>query len=349
MRYPGFWQRRGVLSFLLWPLSQITCAWAKSRRRKRQNSAAMVPADCPVIVIGNITVGGTGKTPVLIALAQALTLRGKKVGIISRGYGAKIGVEPRDVAEFPSASLVGDEPWFIHQRLGLPVVVHPDRVRALSQLRARYPEVNVILSDDGLQHDKLARTIELVVIDGVRGLGNQFCLPAGPLREPMSALCAMDFVLVNGALPQLPIPTPLKYWPVAFELGEIYDLHDEARYTIAEFIAQFLPASNKQATALAAIGNPARFFDALRAVGLKLETYPLADHQPVPAPLMAHLGQLSQPLLMTEKDAVKWRERKPAWHTQSGQVFAVGGHIPLSSALVDSVLALLDERSQTAS
>jgi tetraacyldisaccharide 4'-kinase len=99
---------------------------------------------------------------------------------------------------------------------------------------------------------------------------------------------------------------------------------------------------------LAAIGNPTRFFDALRAAGLKLETYPLADHKPVPVEVMAQLGQLAQPLLMTEKDAVKWRERKPAWHTQPGQVFAVCGHIPLSSALVDSVLALLNARSKTA-
>jgi tetraacyldisaccharide 4'-kinase len=305
-----------------------------------------IATDCPVIVIGNITVGGTGKTPVLIALAHALTLRGKKVGIISRGYGAKIGVEPRDVAESASAKMVGDEPWLIHQRLGLPVVVHPDRVRAASQLRARYPEVDVILSDDGLQHHKLARSIELVVIDGVRGLGNQFCLPAGPLREPMSALSKMDFVLVNGA--QADFPTPPKHWPVAFELREICDLHDETRYTIAEFIEQFLPASEGRVTALAAIGNPERFFDALRALGLKLDTYPLADHRPVPPALMAHLRQLSQPLLMTEKDAVKWRERKPAWHTQAGQVFAVCGHISLSSALVDSILTLLNARSKTA-
>ncbi|OYV45926.1 MAG: tetraacyldisaccharide 4'-kinase, partial [Halothiobacillus sp. 20-53-49] len=139
MRYPDFWQHRGVPSWLLWPLSLITCAWAKSSRKKGQNPAANLATDCPIIVVGNITVGGTGKTPVLIALAQALTLRGKKVGIISRGYGAKIGVEPRDVAESASASLVGDEPWLMYQRLGLPVVVHPDRVRAASQLRARYP------------------------------------------------------------------------------------------------------------------------------------------------------------------------------------------------------------------
>ncbi len=351
MRYPNFWQRRGVFSLLLWPLSLITCAWAKSAREKGQNSAANVAADCPIIVIGNITVGGTGKTPVLIALAEALTLRGKTVGIISRGYGAKIGVEPRDVAESDRAKPVGDEPWLIHQRLGLPVVVHPDRVRALSQLRARYPEINVILSDDGLQHHKLARTIELVVIDGVRGLGNQFCLPAGPLREPVKSLLAIDFVLVNGQglasdfkHPYAPNP-----WPVAFELSEVRDLFDDARYTIVEFIEQFLPAADSKATALAAIGHPDRFFDALRALGLKLETYPLADHQPVPAELMAHLGHSSQPLLMTEKDAVKWRDKKPAWHTQSGQVFAVCGHIPLSSALVDSVLTLLDERSKTAS
>jgi len=349
VRYPDFWQHRGVPSWLLWPLSLITCAWAKSSRKKKQNPAANLATDCPIIVVGNITVGGTGKTPVLIALAQALTLRGKKVGIISRGYGAKIGVEPRDVAESASASLVGDEPWLMYQRLGLPVVVHPDRVRAASQLRARYPEVDVLLSDDGLQHHKLARTIELVVIDGARGLGNRFCLPAGPLREPIGALSKMDFVLVNGALANPHPFMPQTHWPVAFELGYLCDLHDEARYPIAEFIEQFLSASEGRATALAAIGHPERFFDALRALGLTLETYPLADHQPVPAEVLAHLGQLTQPLLMTEKDAVKWRERKPAWHTQSGQVFAVCGHIPLSSALVDSVLTLLDERSKTAS
>ncbi|MHB8919607.1 MAG: tetraacyldisaccharide 4'-kinase [Halothiobacillus sp.] len=346
MRYPAFWQRRGLRSLLLWPISLLTCRLAARRRKKARKGIGVVAINCPVIIIGNITVGGTGKTPVLIALAEALTQRGKKVGIISRGYGAKIGVEPRDVAESESPKTVGDEPWLIHQRLGLPVVVHPDRVSAAEQLRARYPEVDVILSDDGLQHHRLARTIEMVVIDGTRRLGNQFCLPAGPLREPAKALASMDFVLVSGE--PFEHHTVSKQWPVQFELLEVRDLHDQQSYSFAAFQAKFQQAQGQGAevSALAGIGNPERFFDALRTHGLKLRTYALADHQPVPPALLNLLGRLTQPLLMTEKDAVKWLNHKPVWHQHPGQVFAVIGRMQLTDELIASVLALLAQRSQ---
>lgn len=332
MRYPDFWQRRGLRSLLLRPWSALVCRIARRRRLKAQQGLGVVDVGCPVMVIGNLTVGGTGKTPILMALARYLTDAGYSIGILSRGYGVRIGVEPRDVAEAPSPRAVGDEPWLIHQALGLPVMVHPDRVRAAQQLLARYPEVDLILSDDGLQHHRLGRTLQMVVVDGSRRFGNALCLPAGPLREPLSALDTADFIVVNGA------PFAAGQWSAHFRLTVVRDLYDQQCYPVAEFAQQ---CAGQTVHALAGIGHPARFFDALRAEGFTLRPYPLDDHQPTPSGLMGHLRRSGGVVLMTEKDAVKWLNRPPVWHNRAGQAFVVLGEMVLDEPLMKAVQAAL--------
>lgn len=340
MRYPQFWQRRAIRSFLLLPLAALVC-WIAGRRRDRATHGKGVTAvERPVIVIGNLTVGGTGKTPILIALAEALTERGYVVGVISRGYGVRIGVEPRDVGEATGATDVGDEPWLIHEKLNLPVIVHPDRVRAAQQLLARYPEIEVILSDDGLQHHRLGRALQIAVVDGVRRFGNRFCLPAGPLREPLAALAAMDFVVVNGD------PFETGQMQARFELTTVRDLFDDRTCPLSDFL-RLHPDQTFQA--LAGIGHPDRFFDALTAQGMAIRPYPLDDHQPTPTGLLVHLRRLGQPVVMTEKDAVKWLQNKPSWHNRPDQVFAVSGRMILDVSFVSGVLARLEAQGKASS
>lgn len=315
------------------PLSLLVC-WIAGRRRSRAaRRKGVVHIDRPVFVVGNLTVGGTGKTPTLIALASLLTNHGYSVGVVSRGYGVRIGVEPRDVSEATGAADVGDEPWLIHAKLDLPVVVHPDRVRAAQQLRARYPEVDLILSDDGLQHHRLERAFQMVVVDGTRRFGNGFCLPAGPLREPLRARDAMDFIVVNGA------PFEPGQFGARFELTTVHDLYDEQTQSLEDFCRQY---QGQTLQALAGIGHPERFFDALQIQGVAIKRFPLDDHQATPPGLLGYLRRSGMPVVMTEKDAVKWRQNKPSWHNQPGQVFAVSGQMILDEALVEAILSRLD-------
>ncbi len=341
MRYPAFWQRRGLRSLLLWPLSWLVCWVARRRRARAVAGQGVGELPCPVLVVGNLTVGGTGKTPVLIALALALQQAGVAVGVVSRGYGVRIGVEPRDVSEARSAAEVGDEPWMIHAATGVPVVVHPDRLRAGALLCARYPEIRLILSDDGFQHHALPRRWNWVVLDARRGLGNGFCLPAGPLREPVTALDDAAVVLVNGASDQT-MANAIgggRAWPVRFSLTGMRDLYSGEDWPLDAFLSAF---GSEPMIALAAIGNPAGFFAALTELGLAIESYALADHAAVPAGLRHHLRRSGQRVVMTEKDAAKWIAQRPAWHNQPGQVFSACGRIDIPPPLVASLVAELN-------
>ncbi len=341
LRYPAFWQRRGLRSLLLWPLSVLVCAVARRRRARAAAGQGDGRLPRPVLVVGNLTVGGTGKTPVLIALAQALTEAGVAVGVISRGYGVTIGVEPGDVSEAQSAAEVGDEPWLIHQTTGVPVMVHPDRLRAGASLCARYPEIQLILSDDGLQHHALLRRWNWIVLDARRGLGNGFCLPAGPLREPAAAaLASAAVVLVNGAA-EASAAQRLggeRAVPIRFELTGMKDLYTGDILPLADFLAG---QGAEPLIALAAIGNPDGFFAALTEQGLTIESYALADHAAVPPGLRHHLRRSGQVVVMTEKDAAKWVGQRPSWHNQAGQVFAAMGRIDFPAGLVDALIVEL--------
>jgi tetraacyldisaccharide 4'-kinase len=327
MRYPGFWQRRGPLARLLWPLGWLVCGEAARRRRKAHREA---PA-CPLIVVGNVTVGGTGKTPVVMALVEALRQAGYTPGVISRGFGVKVGIEPVDLVEADDPSSCGDEPWLIHRRTQAPVVVHPRRRQAADQLLARYPEVDVIVSDDGLQHHRLPRTLEWVVVDGRRGLGNGWCLPAGPLRESVAVLDEVDAVLVNGGEPAELVPgLATDTWRVDFAPIVLVDAFDDRELPVDGLTGQAV-------LAVAGIGNPDRFFAMLEAHGARVARRALDDHAaPTVSQARAWMAD-GRPVVMTQKDAVKWPERP----TRPGQVLVVQGGIQLPAALMQKTLTTL--------
>jgi len=242
------------------------------------------------VVVGNISVGGTGKTPVIIALIQALQKQGYRPGVVARGYGAKFdGV--RAVAEFPSPKSVGDEPLLIHQITHCPVVVGANRCNAATYLLDKFG-VDVVLSDDGLQHYRLARQVELAVIDGSRGLGNGWRIPVGPLRESEQRLSSVDAVLINGR-PLCPVPA-----------GEPFTIEPSCwRNVKTGAVANLESFSLAGAVAVAGIGNPTRFFDMLMGLGFNGITQSFADHYFYTAEDFEPYGQ--QRILMTAKDAVK--------------------------------------------
>jgi len=288
----------------LWPLSRLYCALAQWRRKRleRNRSSPDLP---PVIVVGNITLGGTGKTPLIIALANLLRSQGLQPGIVSRGYGGNR--EPVTVSAESRPEDVGDEAIVLHRRTGCPVRVDPQRVRAVLALCAE-TTCDVILSDDGLQHYALPRAMEIVVIDGERLLGNGHCLPAGPLREPAARLREVDWVVFNGGSEQ-------GRTLVSCQAGLAAERPAQACMTLepacwvnlvsGERIGlSALPvAADGALHALAGIGNPQRFFETVRALGYKPLCHPFPDHYRFAAQdLNFSRGHL---LVMTAKDAVK--------------------------------------------
>jgi tetraacyldisaccharide 4'-kinase len=244
----------------------------------------------PVIVVGNISLGGTGKTPLVIALVEWLRAQGFKPGVISRGYGGKADYYPCAVTENTSPHNVGDEPLLIYLRTQCPVVVDPKRVRGAQYLLAQYA-CDVVISDDGLQHYALARDIEIAVIDGVRRFGNGFCLPAGPLREPITRLKTVDFIVSNGLAKAGEISLQIK-------ADLFHNLATQQVVTANHF-------ASKKIHAIAGIGHPERFFALLRAWGLIVIEHPFPDHYAFKAGDLVFTDDY--PILITEKDAVKCR------------------------------------------
>ena len=289
-----------VAAELLRPLGVPVAAVAAGRRRRiAQAKATPRPRGRPpVVVVGNLVVGGTGKTPLLIALADALAARGWRPGVLARGYrSAAEGGPPRRVGPDDDAAAVGDEPVLVARRTGRPVVVGRDRGAAL-RLLAADGDCDVVLSDDGLQHEGLPRDIELAVFDA-RGAGNGRCLPAGPLREPLRDALLLDALVLNGRTATPPIVHSRVF---RFELAPT-GLHaiDGARlWSPAGFAAE---VDEVPVDAVAGIGSPQRFFDTLASLGLSMRRHPLADHARIdPAWLAALPGPW---IVMTEKDAVK--------------------------------------------
>ncbi|MBD8879500.1 tetraacyldisaccharide 4'-kinase [Rhodanobacter sp. 7MK24] len=242
----------------------------------------------PVVVIGNLTAGGTGKTPLTIVLADALRARGFRPGVASRGYGGK----QRGAAllgDIPDPAEVGDEPCLIHAS-GVPVAVGRDRPAAARLLVA--DGCNVVIADDGLQHYRLVRDVEICVIDGVRRFGNGRLLPAGPLREPLRRLAQVDLRVCNGSTPQE------GEYSMRLAGGEAVTLDGMHRRLLADF-------AGMRVHAVAAIGNPARFFAGLRDAGIEVVEHAFPDHHAFVATELAFGDEL--PVLMTDKDAVKCR------------------------------------------
>ena len=296
------WYGGASTSLLLLPLAWLYGAVMSVRRVfYEQGWLPSYRISRPVVVVGNLTVGGTGKTPLVAWLAERLTERGLRVGILSRGYGSN-AIAPRVIEQGSRWQDSGDEPLLLRQRTGCDVVVATDRVAGAQLLVQR--GADVILADDGLQHLRLARDVEIVVVDGARGFGNGRLLPAGPLREPTSRASLANLVVVNGppehfSIAHLPAARHLQPVQMTLAPGRVLPVAAvRADRALESFRGQ-------RVHAVAGIGNPWRFFADLRARGLDIVEHPFPDHHPfTPADLA--FGD-AQPVLMTEKDAVKCR------------------------------------------
>ncbi|MBT9539302.1 tetraacyldisaccharide 4'-kinase [Thiobacillus sp.] len=290
------WARTGVFTVLLSPLSLLFAVVSGLRRLAyRRGWLASRAAGVPVIVVGNITAGGSGKTPLTIWLVNWLRSQGYYPGVISRGYGGTARGCVEVEVDSPAAE-VGDEPLLIRFKTAVPVVVGRDRVAAARMLLERHPEIDVLVSDDGLQHYRLQRTIELAVVDAASGLGNGWPLPAGPLREPRRRLEQVDAVVqvVRGAT-LLRTDLPVASWRVDFSAGSAYRLGDPRETRPLHALPQ------QDWLAATGIGRPQGFFDMLQAAGIRFTPRAFPDHHAFrPQDLPADGA-----VVMTEKDAVK--------------------------------------------
>ncbi|MGH8229812.1 MAG: tetraacyldisaccharide 4'-kinase, partial [Steroidobacteraceae bacterium] len=260
-------------------------AWAYGRAVRLRRAAyargwlQVHALDKPVVVVGNLTVGGTGKTPLTLWLIEALAARGIRAGVVSRGYGRRSrSPGPQVVGPDSRWQEVGDEPWLMHRRAGCPVVVYGDRAAAAARLAVE--PVDVLLCDDGLQHLALARDCEIAVIDGTRGLGNGRLLPAGPLREPPARLRGVDVIVVNGSSGEGPPLDPAIRGVAAPVLRMRLEMTEARRVDGAggaRPLEQAFPPGGR-VHAVAGIGHPARFFGALEAHGLEVLRHAFADH-----------------------------------------------------------------------
>jgi tetraacyldisaccharide 4'-kinase len=288
------WQRVTPVTLALLPVSVLFRAVVASRRAAyRHGLLHAEKLAVPVIVVGNITVGGTGKTPLVIWLAQFLARHGHTAGIVSRGYAAPAR-EAREVTADSDPARNGDEPVLLARRSGAPVWVGRDRVAAARALLDANPDCTVLVSDDGLQHYRLGRTIEIAVMDGARGLGNGWLLPAGPLREPASRLGTVDAIVVNGSATVVP---PSDSYSMKLDGREFRNLMNPDHVVDASYFQR------KRVTAIAGIGNPQSFFSHLKALGLAFDAQAYPDHHAYTADDLAQRD--CDAIVMTEKDAVK--------------------------------------------
>ncbi len=291
-------------------------AYVQGRRTPEQSSL-------PVVIVGNLTAGGAGKTPLVIALVEELRKRGWKPGVISRGYGGS-GVLAARVQADSNPDAVGDEPLLIVQRTGAPVVAAARRIQAARLLEAT-GEVDVLIGDDGLQHYALARDLEILVIDGVRRFGNARLLPAGPLREPPERALTVDYRVANGGQAQAGEVA------MQLELGDAVSLDGRETVPLSRFVGSAVDA-------VAGIGYPQRFFDSLHAQGIEAVPHAFPDHHRFRAADL-QFGH-ARALLMTEKDAVKCR----GFPLKSAYFVPIEARLP--AAFFDAIDACLKSRTQ---
>lgn len=314
----------------LLPLAPLGCLTGHiAARRLRRFRAGKERPPVPVLVVGNITVGGTGKTPLVAALCKTAAELGLSVVVISRGYGARPPSWPWRVNPQRPAGENGDEPLLLARLTGVPVIIDPRRRRALDAAVALQPDL--VISDDGLQHYPLPRTAELVVLDGVRGLGNGLCLPAGPLREPAARLQEVDWLVVNGGRSSA--------WPGGIPMHLVPDAVVNAAtgqsLSLEQFARQFAAVH-----AAAGIGHPERFFAVLAQAGLQVSPHVLPDHHAFQPGDLDFPGTL--PVVITEKDLVKCD------HFVTERVWVLPVRAELPPGFAATVLRTLVERHQRA-
>ena len=316
------WYGRDPLGVLLAPLGWVSGLFAVLRRAcYRVGLRRSWQVGCPVVVVGNLSVGGTGKTPLVIAIARLLARHGLRVGVVCRGYRGSASRWPRQVRSDSDPLRVGDEAVLLARRTGGPVAAGPNRIAA-ARILVRRSKCDIILSDDGLQHLRLARDVEIVVVDGLRRHGNGRCLPAGPLREPLRRLASVDLVVVNGDARQGELEMQLVP-------GDAVSLVDSDR---TRALDSFRGAP---VHAVCAIGHAERFFRTLESHGLTIVRHPFPDHHPFAETEIGFPDDA--PVLMTEKDAVKCERFADSRH------WFVPVEGVLSSALEARLLAVLRE------
>ena len=286
----AYWYSQNPLAWLLLPVSWFYCALVSLRRfLYRTGILKSYSITVPLVIVGNISVGGTGKTPLLIALCELLKKQGMQPGIVSRGYGGDFEGE-RLVDDTDTPASIGDEPFLIAQRTHCPVAVGKNRVAA-AELLLKHHSCDVLLSDDGLQHYRMRRDFEIAVIDVKRQFGNGFCIPSGPLREPVSRLQSVDMVVHHGQTTHDN--------NIVLEFSEAVNLKTGETRPVESF-------KNTTVHAVAGIGCPERFFEQLGQAGLSLIKHPFPDHHVYrEIDLCYDQGGNKNALLMTEKDAVK--------------------------------------------
>ena len=283
------------IAWILWPFSLIYI-FVFNLRSKILRKFFLKTFEVPIIVVGNLTVGGVGKTPLVIALAEHFKAKNIKVGIVSRGYRSKVSNFPYEVDVNNTADLVGDEPLLLAKKTQVPVVIDPKRSQAVAYLIQKHG-CQVVISDDGLQHAAMGRALEIVVIDGACGFGNGLCLPAGPLREPIKRLNHVDFIFIHGEN-----TANIKFHGISqpiyrMDLKIKHLMHLKSGLKVVA--GKNLPVPM---AAMAGIGRPQRFFDSLRTLGYIFTEYSFPDHY---AFMPRDLKFTEKTVVMTEKDAVK--------------------------------------------
>ncbi|THB74090.1 MAG: tetraacyldisaccharide 4'-kinase [Gammaproteobacteria bacterium] len=285
------WSSRNWLTILLLPVS-LLYRFVILKKRSAFLTNPPIKHPIPIVIVGNIYVGGTGKTPIVVHIVNLLKKRGYNPAVISRGYGVKVDI-PKEVGNGSSTKQVGDEPMLIYNNCNVPIVVGPDRNASVEYILQKC-DCDIIISDDGLQHYALNRDIEIVVFDGQKGLGNGFLLPAGPLREPFDRINRADFTLINGN------SSYLKGTSFFLEIEHAVNMVCGETVDLKQFS---IKAGIGKVHAVAGIGNPERFFAQLEQFGLEVIRHEYDDHYPYSEHNLDFVD--GYPVVMTEKDAVK--------------------------------------------
>ena len=329
----GAWTRNSRWLVLLLPFTWLFAGLSNLRRCYLQRRYQGQPYTAPVVIVGNISVGGSGKTPLIIALVAALKQRGYSPGVVSRGYSGNAAQYPLSVTAATAVSESGDEPLLIATLADCPVVVDANRRAAVDYLLDHH-QCNLVLSDDGLQHYALHRDIELVVVDGQRGLGNGRQLPSGPLREKPQRLEQADMVVINGQQADQSI-TVSGLQQMSIRPTQFRHLESGRRLAIEDWL-ESEPGTNREVHAVAAIGNPQRFADTLTQIGLAPILHRFDDHQILSLDDLSFGDNL--PVVVTAKDAIKLEQVAAV----SENIWAVDIEAVIDSSFVDKLVIKLE-------